>query len=178
MTKPTCFVIMPYGGNNEDRRKHYLGIYQGIIEPAATAAGFVTKRSDIAGQPGDITKDIIEDLATAEVVIADLSEGNPNVLFELGIRHALRKSGTIHIVNREDHIPFDVRQYRAVEYSIELSELVTSITAIRTAIEKRQQQPSRSDNPVHDVLPQLPVDVLTVGSQDQVSEIKDLQKRL
>src|SRR5215207_2752710 len=102
--QPLCFVIMPYGGKDEQRRKHYLGVYQGIIQPAATEVGLEPKRSDIAGQPGNITRDIVEDLATAEVVIADLSEGNPNVLFELGIRHVLRKSGTIHIVNRDEHI--------------------------------------------------------------------------
>jgi len=178
MTERVCFVIMPYGGGDENRRKHYLGVYQSIIKPAAAAAGFATKRSDIAGQPGSITKDIIEDLARAEVVIADLSEGNPNVLFELGIRHALRKSGTIHIVNKQEHIPFDVRQYRAVEYSVDLSELGTSVAEIASAIGKRLEQPARSDNPVHDTLPELPMNVLAQGSEDQSENIKRLQERL
>ena len=169
---------MPYGGNDEKKRKHYLGVFQGIIDPAAQSIGFETKRSDIAGQPGDITKDIIEDLARADIVVADLSEGNSNVLFELGIRHALRKSGTIHIVNKDQHIPFDVRQYRAVEYSTELAELSASVAEIRSAIEKRLTQPARSDNPVHDALTQLPVDVMKVGTEDQTDKIRDLQQRL
>lgn len=178
MENKLCFVIMPYGGEDDKRRKHYLGVYQGIIEPAVKALGFETKRSDIAGQPGDITKDIIEDLARADLVVADLSEGNPNVLFELGIRHVLRKSGTIHIVNKDHHIPFDLRQYRAVEYSAELSELTASINEIRVAIEKRISQPTRSDNPVHDSLTQLPVNVMNIGTEDVAGSIRQLQARV
>lgn len=90
----------------------------------------------------------------------------------------MRKSGTIHIVNKDDHIPFDVRQYRAVEYSTDLSELTTSIAEIKAAIDKRLQQGSRSDNPVHDTLPQLPIDALAQGSQDQGHKIRELQEKL
>ena len=75
-----AFVIMPYGGSDPDRRKHYEGGYWSIIVPAAQKAGLECKRSDIAGEPGNVTSDIISELADASVVIADLSEGNANIV--------------------------------------------------------------------------------------------------
>lgn len=44
MAKGTCFVIMPYGSKDEKQRKHYLGVFQGIIQPAAAAVGLEAKR--------------------------------------------------------------------------------------------------------------------------------------
>lgn len=158
-----CFVIMPYGGSDEASRRHCDGIYHAIIAPAAVAAGFEPKRSDIAGEPGNITHDIIRDLAESDVVIADLTTGNANVFFELGIRHAFRKSGTVHIVDGAQRLPFDVRQYRAIEFSTDLASVPDAVRSIAEAISKRQQSPARSDNPVHDAIPELPVNLMSVG---------------
>lgn len=178
VTMRTCFVIMPYGGEDQAKREHYLGVYQSIIEPAAIKAGYTPHRSDISNKPGNITNEVIKDLASADIVIADLTEGNPNVFFELGIRHVLRKSGTVHIIDKDHKLPFDINQYRVVQYSTRLSELPTSIISIVEAIEKRSTQPNISDNPVHDAIPSLPADVRTMGDDELRNRIEILQQDL
>jgi tetratricopeptide (TPR) repeat protein len=154
---------MPYGGEDEAKRKHFTGVFQSIIAQAATIAGYEPKRSDIAGEPGNITHDIIRDLADSDIVIADLTDANANVFFELGIRHAFRKSGTVHVVDAAHEIPFDVRQYRAIEYSTQLADIPDVVKKIAAAIRKREEQPDRADNPVHDALPELPLNIKETG---------------
>jgi tetratricopeptide (TPR) repeat protein len=173
-----CFVIMPYGGSDESAKKRYTGIYQSIIAPAAARAGFRAKRSDLESSPGNIAHDIINELASASMVIADLSSANPNVFFELGIRHAFRKSGTVHIINKEHSIPFDVKNYRAIEYSTELADISTAIDQIYDAIQKREESPERSDNPVHDAIADLPINILAAGDHALREQIKQLQIRI
>ena len=175
---PQCFVIMPYGGNDEEKRKHFTGVYDIIFAPAAIKAGFEPRRSDISGEPGSITADIITALAKAEMVIADLTDANANVFFELGIRHALKKSGTVHVVDSSHQIPFDVRQYRAIHYTVDLVSIPAAIDAIAAAITKRIESPGKSDNPVHDTLPSLPRDLQDVGDAALRDQLEDMQKQV
>jgi hypothetical protein len=169
---------MPFGAEDEQRQRFFLGVYQGLIVPAAERAGYTVHRSDLGGAPGNITADIVQDLADADIVIADLTEGNANVLFELGIRHALRKSGTVHIVDESRPIPFDVRQYRAVKYSTDLADIPSVVAEIAKAIVQREQNPARSDNPVHDTILDLPVDYRMLGQEAALQQINELQSEL
>lgn len=111
-----CFVIMPYGGKADQR---FSDRYEQIIKPAVKgfrAPGerrFKCTRADEVRRPGSIPRDFAERLRTADVVIADLSGNNPNVLYELGIRHAL-KSGTILIAQLDSVPPFNISQERVI----------------------------------------------------------------
>jgi tetratricopeptide (TPR) repeat protein len=172
----TCFVIMPYGSGSEERRKHFLGVYQSIIIPAVARAGYEPSRSDISQEPGNITHSIIRSLLNSDLVIADLTEANAKVFFELGIRHAFRKSGTIHIVDEHYLIPFDIGQYRAIKYSNNLASLPAVIDEIVTAISLRETQVARPDNPVHDAVPSLPIDIRTMGDEGLRQQITTLQE--
>jgi tetratricopeptide (TPR) repeat protein len=179
--RKTCFVIMPYGGSDEAARKRYTGIFKTIITPAAEAAGYKAKRSDIENSPGNITHDIINDLASADMVIADLTSANPNVFFELGIRHAFRKSGTVHIIDVTHEIPFDIKNYRAIEYSTELADIPLAIEQIADAIRKREGSPEKSDNPVHDAITDLPMNIRSAGDsalKEQIEKLQDLSNTL
>jgi uncharacterized protein (TIGR02996 family) len=176
--KKKCFVIMPYGGDDPARKKHFDGVYQSIIVPGAVRAGYEVKRSDISGEPGNITHDIIRDLAESDIVIADLTMGNANVFFELGIRHAFRKSGTVHIIDAQHKLPFDVHHYRVIEYSTDLADIPEVIQAIATAIEKRTKTPNRPDNPVHDALPDLPIDFRSTGDEEIKKQLESIEVEL
>ncbi|SHN48251.1 hypothetical protein [Cryptosporangium aurantiacum] len=175
-----CFIIMPFGGSGEDddeTRRHYLGVYQSILKPAAENAGYVVKRADTSAMPGNITKDIIKDLAESDLVIADLTGGNANVFFELGIRHVLHRSGTVHVVDAKSEIPFDVQQYRVVKYSPHLADIPGVTAQIVDAIRKRENA-AQSDNPVHDTLDDLPADYRDVGEEAQQRELVTLRESL
>ena len=112
-----CFVIMPFGKYGTEESKKNLKIYQLMIKPVVEAVGYNCIRADELEAMGNITRDIIELLHGADLVIADLTGRNPNVFYELGVRHALYRCGTIPIIHEGEYIPFDVANYRALYYS-------------------------------------------------------------
>ena len=78
--KKTCFVIMPFGSSSPELKKKFDGVYKGIIVPAVQEAGYDVIREDISATPGSIPKSIVKKLAESDMVIADLTGINPNVL--------------------------------------------------------------------------------------------------
>jgi len=154
MTEPKkCFVIMPFGKRGTPEHNHNKKIYELMIKPVVKACGYEPIRSDELLHPGSITRDIIQLLYHADLVIADLSGKNANVFYELGVRHTLFRCGTIPIVREGEELPFDIKDYRAIYYFCELDgpdefkkELELRIKAFETM---PKHQP---DNPVYDVL--------------------------
>ena len=88
----TCFVISPIGSDGSDIYKKFKEVLDYIIKPAVEESGYglTVIRADDIKQSGSIIKDILQSLLNAHVVIADLTNQNPNVFYELGVRHALR----------------------------------------------------------------------------------------
>src|SRR5215475_3387707 len=110
-----AFVAMPYGVKE---KIDFNKVYSDLIKPALEGAGFEVFRSDEEMRAGDIRTDMFQELLMADLVVADLSIDNPNVWYELGVRHALRARGVIGIMCRRDYMPFDVYTDRALRYSI------------------------------------------------------------
>ena len=116
----TCFIIGPIGDRlaefGDDARTEYeqaLQVVEHVIEPACATNGIHNPiRADRIVSPGEIPEQVFELIRTADVVIADLTGGNPNVMYELGLRHTLDKCticiGEIH------RLPFDVSVIRTV----------------------------------------------------------------
>ena len=152
----TCFVIMPFG-KDKDKQSFYTSVYESIIFPAASKCHYEVNRVDTKpSNVGNITKNIINDLVYSDIVIADLSEGNANVFYELGIRHALHKCSTILIIQEGYDIPFDLKQHVAVFYSTDIRGIQTAIHGIINAIEKSEgARENDADNPVHEYIPTL-----------------------
>jgi len=110
-----AFVVMPYGvkeGIDFNR------VYAEYIKPALEGVGFEVFRADEELQAGDIRTDMFQELLLADMVVADLSIDNPNVWYELGVRHALRPRGVIGIRCRREKMPFDVYTDRSLRYYI------------------------------------------------------------
>ena len=99
-----CFVIAPIGADESDWRKHSDLIQAHLVEPAMQELGLTIIRADQIDKPGMITSQIIEHIVHAGLVVADLSFHNPNVFYELALRHATGKP-TIHLIRAEDKIP-------------------------------------------------------------------------
>jgi tetratricopeptide (TPR) repeat protein len=110
-----AFVVMPYGTKEEI---DFNRVYGDLIKPALEAAGFEVFRADEEMRAGDIRTDMFQELLLSDLVVADLSIDNPNVWYELGVRHALRARGVIGIRCRRDYMPFDVYTDRSLRYSI------------------------------------------------------------
>ena len=157
-----CYVMMPYGGGDEEKERRFLGVFESIIKPAAKECGFDDAsilRQDHTGEPGVITNRIISNIANADVLIADLTGANANVYYELGISHVFHKCSTVLILDRDSNqnIKFDLSGVSYVKYSTSLSELQASISSIADAIRVRQSGSAATDSPVHEVIENLPV---------------------
>ncbi|NCR14125.1 MAG: hypothetical protein GPJ24_15180 [Microcystis aeruginosa SX13-11] len=115
---PHAFVVMPFGKKKglDDRWIDFNSIYQDLIKPALIEAGFEPFRADEESISGDILTDMFQELLLADLVIADLSIDNANVFYELGVRHALRKRGVIHIQSGRGYLPFDIFNVRTLPY--------------------------------------------------------------
>lgn len=112
--KPWCFVIAPIGEPNSDTRMRSDLVRDYIIAPALDQLGYQPpKRAEAIATPGTITTHIVEYLRDAPLVIADLTGHNPNVFYELGIRH-LFGGPTVPIIDAHERPPFDVSALRAI----------------------------------------------------------------
>ena len=110
-----AFVAMPYGVKEGI---DFNQVYESYIKPALASAGFDVFRADEEMRAGDILTDMFQELLLADLVVADVSIDNPNVWYELGVRHALRKRGVIQITCRRERTPFDVYTERSLTYHI------------------------------------------------------------
>ena len=118
--RPHAFVIMPFGKKKggDGSLYDFNAIYSQLIKPALEAAGFEAFRADEETTSGDILTDMFQELLLADLCIADMSIDNANVFYELGIRHAFRKRGNVHIQAGRAYMPFDVFNVRTIPYHI------------------------------------------------------------
>lgn len=109
----TCFVISPIGAKDSPERTRADQVLKHIIAPAAEECGYKAIRADRISEPGLITSQVINHLLNDGLVIADLTGRNPNVFYELAVRHMVRKP-VVQIIEEGDVIPFDVAQSRTI----------------------------------------------------------------
>jgi hypothetical protein len=147
-----CFYISPIGEEASEERRHADFMMEYIIEPAVKEFGLSVVRADKMGKPGMIGKQVIQSILYARLVIADLSFHNPNVFYELCLRHATRLP-TVQVKRTVDKVPFDLNQYRTI--SIETRDPYTLLPKIQTYTSEVANQVRRSlqdsesgDNPI------------------------------
>lgn len=131
----TCFVISPIGADGSEERRHANQLIKHVVRPVLEAEPFhyQVRRADSLNVSGMITNQIVEQLLSADLVIADLSFKNPNVFYELALRHAIRKP-FIHMIRESDMpLPFDVAGVRTITF--DLSDL-DSVEEARDDLEK------------------------------------------
>lgn len=116
-----CFVICPIGEENSLIRKNSDKLFDFLLYPICKELNFECIRADKENNTNSITSDIINHLKNDDLVIADLSEYNPNVFYEVGFRKALGLP-IIHIKNKSTTLPFDVHNVRTIDFSFDISE--------------------------------------------------------
>jgi len=153
-----AFVAMPFGVKEEI---DFNAVYKDFIKPALETAGFAVFRADEEMRAGDIRTDMFQELLLADLVVADLSIDNPNVWYELGVRHALRARGVIGIRCQRDYMPFDVYTDRAIKYRIKDGKPDPSFIdedkklLVTFATETMNSWYERKISPVYNLLPDL-----------------------
>lgn len=144
-----CFVIMPFSTTSLQTEEQWTEIFEKLFKPAWEAFGIDCYRTKVPR--GSITKDIIEKLYSASIVFADLTDSNPNVMYELGVRHTFKKP-SVMVKARGSQIPFDVNDYNVFEYEYTPKGLEDLKEHIELIIQDINKFPDKSDNPVWDFL--------------------------
>lgn len=103
-----CFVLMPF-------REGLRPVYDDHIVSVCQELGLTVTRADQIFSTRPIIDDILEAVASARVIVADLTQGNPNVFYEVGVCHTLGK--TVVLITQEDEVPFDLRHIRHIKYN-------------------------------------------------------------
>lgn len=189
---PLLFVAMPFG-----RKKSPTGleidfnrVYVESIKPAAEAAGLEVIRADEERSGGIIHVPMFERLLLSEVVIADLTIPNPNVFYELGVRHAARPRTTVLIFGQEaggSQLPFDVNMIRALPYALKDGELTDeAASALRSALERKLRDAiadlEAKDSPLFQLISNFPginlPHEVTESFRDRARQIDRIRDRL
>jgi tetratricopeptide (TPR) repeat protein len=178
MAEPkTCFVIMPIRKPGTQEYTDFRSLYDIVIKPPLKEAGYDVVRADDVEKGGAITADVIHRLATADLVVADLTDLNANVMYELGIRHALRRLGTVMIVDTtRTKIPFDLQQYRAIEFVPNLTgydKLRQALVHFASVLDGDITAEIERDNPVHQYLPALPGDLYSHAEGSSEGKLRE-----
>ena len=118
-----CFIICPLG---EEHIKNANRFRDEIVRPVVVDAGFspAIKRADVTQTNADITRVIDENLATADLVVADLTGPRANVIYELGKRHALGGMTVQFTRDPLNNLPFNVRQNYTIQYNLDTAEAI------------------------------------------------------
>lgn len=112
-----CFVVSPIGDEGSAIRINADKLYKYVIKPVCGMCGFEAIRVDQLNDANSITQTIIEFLEDAELVIADITEHNPNVFYEIGYRTRTKKP-IIHLKAKSERLPFDINTIRTFEYDL------------------------------------------------------------
>lgn len=115
-----CFVISPIGSEGSEVRANADQVFDYIICPALEPLGYKVERADKISESGLITTQIVERIVSSDLVVADLTDLNANVFYELAIRHVTGKP-FIHMIFDGQKIPFDVAASRTIPYSLDLA---------------------------------------------------------
>ncbi len=144
----TCFVIAPIGSEGSESRKWSNEVLKIIIRPAVSDFGYKAIRADEIQETGNITSQVIKMCINSELVIANLTDRNPNVFYEMAVRHAIGKP-IIQIIQKSQTIPFDINQERTLTYDKELpSSFIDCQKQLRAFLKHIEEGDIKPDNPV------------------------------
>lgn len=146
MNKPTVFVLMPFSQQFDDLYSHF-------IKNPLEKEGFDVKRADDIQSTRNILRDVFEGIANRDLIVADLTESNPNVFYELGIAHAFRKP-TILLTQQIEETPFDLQGYRLIPYSRDFVEIEKSKQQLIDLAKEFLRGTLPAGSPIADFYPQ------------------------
>ena len=150
--KDKCFIITPIGDDTDPIRRHIEGIIDAALRPALEDKYDLVVAHRIS-EPGSITKQIITEIYSAKLVVANLTNRNPNVMYELALRHSLGKP-VIMLAEKGTPLPSDIVMERTIFYQNDargVIELRESIAAAEKEIDYDKTE-SPIYNVLHDVL--------------------------
>jgi tetratricopeptide (TPR) repeat protein len=180
MQKPLCFILMPFGKkpNPDGSVVDFDAVYKDLITPAVEAADLEPLRADQETTSGIIHKPMFERLILCRFAVVDLTQFNPNVFYELGVRHAARPQSTVQIIAEGARLPFDIQMLRTIHYK--LDDLPQARAPLTQFLEEAKKE--APDSPIFQLLDGLkPADIdhsKTDSFRDRVEYSKQLKDKL
>lgn len=168
----TAFVISPIGKLGTDDHKRYLNALKYIVKKALPESEWEVIRADNESNPDSISARIVQRIIESDLIIADLTDHNPNVFYELAVAHGFGQR-VVHLLTAGQSIPFDVNDQRVIEYDLldpesvdrAISELESSVNLVMnsdspprnpiTSVGTFQAISSKEGEPVADLLSQV-----------------------
>ena len=148
MAEKKCFVISPIGEPESETRKRSDQILKHVISPPLLECGYTATRADQISEPGMITSQVIQHIVDDELVVADLTDRNPNVFYELAIRHAIRKP-LVQLIKRGEQIPFDVAGTRTIYVDHhDLDNVEEAKKEIIAQVRSLEKDPAKLETPI------------------------------
>lgn len=147
MAELFAFVIVP-------SRDEFIEFYTDVLLPALESAGYQVQRAENVFDQQNSLKDAVLNIYRANIIVADLTIPNANVVYELGIAQGLMKP-TILITQRMERVPFDLRSYRVLEYSLHYKRVEEFKAKLRDLAEQHKTGLIDYGNPVMDFIPNL-----------------------
>jgi hypothetical protein len=139
-----AFVIMPFDTEFET-------LYRNVIIPALENSGYLVTRADSSLNQQNILRDVVRGISEADLVIAELTTNNPNVMYELGLAHGLNIP-TVMIAQNIDDVPFDLRSYRIQVYSTRFDKIHLLTESLAEIAKKNLNQEITFGSPVIDFI--------------------------
>ncbi|WP_051620976.1 hypothetical protein [Paenibacillus sp. UNC451MF] len=149
-----CFIVTPIGGDNTDIRRAAEGVIDAVIMPLLIEFGFEPANITVAHRmphPGSINKQVITRILEDDIVIANLTNLNPNVMYELAVRHASRKP-VIQICEQGTRLPFDIIEERTIFYTNDMLGTVQLKEGLSSTIAEILKGDHQPDNPIYRVI--------------------------
>lgn len=164
MPKSKVFMVMPFSDEHFELYEMIKGEFTEHFEFSNAAQ---------EGNQQNILKDIIQPIYEANIIIADLTGLNPNVMYELGLAHTFNKKTIVITQDNITNLPFDLKQYRAKEYSTHFKKFADLIEYLKTNLYGAVNGDVEYSNPVKDFLTLSGIDGINWFSNENISTTFD-----
>lgn len=160
MEKKKVFVIMPF-------QDQFFEVYEMLKMEFSDMFEFTNAGEE--GNQQNILKDIVQPIYEADVIIADLTGLNPNVMYELGLAHSFNKKTIIISQDELSTLPFDLKQYRAKDYSTHFKKFAELISYLKNNLNGARDGSVQFSNPVKDFLSIQGIENISWFSKEEVA---------
>ena len=150
-----CFIITPIGEINSEPYIKAMGLIEAVIHPVLKEFNLSGVAANHISSAGSINKQLIKAILEDKLVIANLTGLNPNVMYELAIRHAARLPVVI-MAEYGTRLPFDINDQRTIFYNDSLAGLSEAKKQLRLMIEATIDE-SEPDNPIYQAIEQASI---------------------
>ena len=159
-----CVAIMPLGRKQGKLPYdvNFDAVYDEIVHPAAEDAGLQSIRSDAEIDTEVLSRSRLELLASAPYAVVDITAANPSVIYQLGVRHALRPGCTVALFSAESGIPFDLTMMPGLSYQLRDSGTPANAPRVRAELAawlRKARDDQSVDSPVFQLLDLKPPEI-------------------